>query len=65
MASLLANRFASMAEQGLRDIKFDIDVGAARLLPEPVETVTSEVGALYAAVDAGMEDELDFKDSNT
>ncbi|RUT34526.1 hypothetical protein EMQ25_00755 [Arsenicitalea aurantiaca] len=55
----LANRFEALAAEGLVDVKFFV-----RNLDEATtERVCSEVNALYAALDAGQHELLDFKDS--
>lgn len=53
----LEARFASLAQIGLQDVRFDVAPGA------DLDTAYEEVGALYAAVDAGRASLLDFKDS--
>lgn len=55
----LATRFSDLEGRGLVDVKFFV-----RNLDEAsTEQVCSEVNALYAALDAGKSEALDFRDS--
>lgn len=53
----LADRFASMAKDGLQDVKFYV---AGEVAPEQA---CREVNRLYDALDSDESADLDFKDS--
>jgi hypothetical protein len=56
----LANRFSRMADDGLVDVKFFLAVS-----DEATKSVLcDEVGRLFAAVEAGEDYDLDFKDAS-